>query len=214
MEDSAEKDGDPTQYYVDLEGAKERGRSIAVTIAGRRCYVCQQGDTHKSVVESDPQDHIDRIVEQCSETSDYLLPDTPLREALFRVILANGNRMITAEEISEDLSERWAMSTYPRDLSPKVIGRILDHSESYSITSYVEPEPEVEEVEEEEEGAAKGAEEEAVGEATGPSEPVAEVEEKGEVTGDGPKAVESAGESEPDAEAGAEEPSAEKSSTD
>ena len=208
MENSAEKDGNPTQYYVDLEGAKERGRSIAVTIAGRRCYACQQADTGQSLPESDPQDHIDRIVEQCSDTSDYLLPDTPLREALFRVILANGNRMITAEAISEDLSERWAMSTYPRDLSPKVIGRILDRSESYSIASYVGPE-----VEEEEEGAAEGAEGEAVGEAAGP-EAVAEVEEQPEPAGNGPEAVEQAGKSEPDAEAVTEEPSNEESSAD
>ena len=126
------------KYFIDIEASQELGKSIAVTIAARLCYSCRQIVVQESVIDSNPQDHIDRIVEQCSGTQDYLLPDTPLKEAIFRLILANGNHVITAEEVSEGLAERWATSTYQRDVSPQVVGRILAHSESYSVVPYVD----------------------------------------------------------------------------
>ena len=131
-------------YFIDFEGAENNGRSISLLIATRKCYADRQADMEESLLDSDPKEHLDRIVKHCSETPDYLLPDTPLKDAIFRVMLARGNQLITAEEISTELSDRWAVSTYPRDLSPKVIGRILDHSESYCVSEHREPEPEPE----------------------------------------------------------------------
>ena len=128
-------------YFIDIEGAGASNRSLSVLIAARKCYACRQGDTDESVMASDPQDHMDRIVEMCSDTADYLRPDTPIREAIFRVLLAGGNEPQTAEQVSASLSERWAISAYPRDISPTVIGRILDHSETDAITAVPEPEP-------------------------------------------------------------------------
>ena len=131
-------------YFIDFEGAKNIGRDISLLIAARKCYADRQADTDESLLSSDPKEHLDRIVKHCAETPDYLLPDTPLKDAIFRVMLAAGKQLMTAEEISAELSARWAVSTYPRDLSPKVIGRILDHSESCCVVAYHEPEPEPE----------------------------------------------------------------------
>ena len=78
---------------------------------------------------------------------DFLLPDTPLKEAIFRVILAHGNEPMTAEDISEILTERWAMTAYPRDVTPQVIQRLLENSETYCIIKVPEPEDEEEEEE-------------------------------------------------------------------
>jgi hypothetical protein len=146
-EEVLEQTENARSYYIDFEKADELHRSLSTMIAARKCYVCKQADTDESIMASEPQEHIDRIVEICSDTSDYLLPDTPLKEAIFRVMLAEGTREITAVEISEILTARWAVSTYPRDLSPKVIGRLLDNSDSYCISAVLEPEPEPEEEE-------------------------------------------------------------------
>ena len=135
------------RYYIDVEGAASEGRNIAAIIAQRRCYACQQEDSEEPEQVSNAGGYIKRIAQQCSGTDDYLLPDTPLKEGMFRVILAGGNEPITAEQVSEALSERWAMSPYPRDLSPGAIGRVLDHSESYSIKMVPLPETEPEPVE-------------------------------------------------------------------
>ena len=120
------------RYFIDVEQAETRHRSLPLMVAGRRCYTCQQGDV-ESPASSDLQPFIDRIVEHCALTSDYLLHDTPLKEAIFRVILAGGNKPMTAEEISEILSDKWAMTANLRVITPLVIRRLLDNSESYCI---------------------------------------------------------------------------------
>ena len=134
-----EENGKEKQYYVYLKGSGGRNRSIALLIAKRRCYTCQQALTDDMVLNSEPEEHIEQIVLQCSSTPDYLLPDTPVKEAIFRLILAGGNEPKTAKEISEDLTERWALSVYPRDVSPTVISRILDNSYSFNIVALPEP---------------------------------------------------------------------------
>ena len=134
------EESDETQrYYIELEGADQRNRSVSGLIAERRCRECRQADTRESLADAEAQDHIKRIVEQCAHTSDYLLPDTPMKEALFRVILQGGNEPTSAIEISEILSERWGMTAYPRDVSPAVIERILQHGQTYSIAAIPRP---------------------------------------------------------------------------
>ena len=95
---------------------------------------------------SDAAPFLKRIVAHCTDTPDYLLPDTPLKEAIFRVLLSRGNKPVNAEEISRELSEKWANTPYPRDVSTGVIQRLLEHSDTYCIARVPEPEPEPEEL--------------------------------------------------------------------
>ena len=132
------------RYYVDVDEDANEQRSVKAMIADRRCTVCRQGDTTESVMAAKTKDLVKRIADQCLDAEDFLLPDTPLMEGIFRVILAGGNKPKTAEQVSEDLSKRWAMSAYPRDLSPAVIKRVLDYSGTYSIAVTPPPEPEAE----------------------------------------------------------------------
>ena len=129
-------------YFIDPELAEATKRSLSLLVASKRCYLCQQADEQEVPPSPDAQPYIDRIVEHCSLTADYLLADTPLKEAIFKVILAGGNEPKTAEEISQVLSEKWAMAPYPRQLEPWVIQRLLDNSQSYCISRVPEPEPE------------------------------------------------------------------------
>ena len=117
-------------YFIDPEGAEASGRSLPVLVANRLCYMCRQGYEDEQVVVSDTQDFIDLIVGHCSNEQDFLLPDTPMKEAVFRVLLGNSNDPMTAEEISADLSSRWPMT---RITSPDVIQRLLDNSAYYCI---------------------------------------------------------------------------------
>ncbi len=45
------------------------------------------------------------IRENCSRQRDYITPDMPTLEAIFRVLLANGNQPMTLEHIREQLAE-------------------------------------------------------------------------------------------------------------
>ena len=131
------------KYFINFQEAEQGMRSLSAIIAARKCYLCQQGDTQESIFGSGPEDHINQIVDMCSKEPDYLLPDTPLKEAVFRVMISEGNREMTASEISGILSNVWRTSTYPRDLSPRVVMRTLENSHSYCISAILEPDNEV-----------------------------------------------------------------------
>lgn len=138
-----EENGSTTRYYVDLEGGEEEGRSLKYMIAARGGYAFQQAMSEVVIDEMDAQDLIQQIVDQVANTSDYLLPDTPLKEAIFRVIIANENKPMTTEEIGKTLKEKWSLSPYPRDVSPEVIEKILPQCHSYCIVA-VEPDTKAE----------------------------------------------------------------------
>ena len=75
----------------------------------------------------------DRIIECCSQMPDYLLPDTPIKEAIFRSIIANNNKPISATEIKNFLSKTLESGPYPRDISIELIEKILLEDKDYGI---------------------------------------------------------------------------------
>ena len=129
--------GTNSRYYVDIDGEQASGGSAAALVATRRCRDCIELDDGD--LTGDPAEAIAMIAEHCSTTPDYLLDDTPLSEAVFRVILEGGNEPKTAKEISEALVSRWS-SNPSRDVSPRVLGRLLDHGQSYRMVPVEEPE--------------------------------------------------------------------------
>ena len=144
---NGEAESPPAEYIVDIERAELNGRALAMLISDRRCYEDRQLEEEIPTSPRGLQRLIKRISDHCRQTSDYLVPDTPLKEAVFRVMLSLGNKPVTPERISETLSEQWAMTTYPRDISPGVIQKLMDNSEFYCIARLPGPEPEVEEPE-------------------------------------------------------------------
>ena len=124
-------------YFIDPERAEASRRSLPVLVANRLCYMCRQGYEDDQIVVADSQDFIDLIVGHCSNEQDFLLSDTPMKEAIFRILLANSNEPMDAEEISADLSSRWPMT---RITSADVIQRLLDNSDYYCIGPVPDPE--------------------------------------------------------------------------
>ena len=127
-----------TRYVVDLSKDRARVRSAPHLIASRRCFACSQAGDSPSP-KSNAREYIKTIAEHCRHTTDYLLPDTPLKEAIFRVILARGNRETTAEDVSKELAEQWSTSAYPRDVSPGLLDRLMDGNDFYCLSSVPEP---------------------------------------------------------------------------
>ena len=141
-EDQASEGQPPASYQIDITGAEARGRSLPMLVANKRCYACQSADDEEPTQASEAGPYIERIVDHCAETADYLLEDTPLKEALFRAILARKNEPSTADELSEMLRERWAMTPNTRNISAQVIQKVLDQSGSYCIVRLRAPESE------------------------------------------------------------------------
>ena len=133
-QDGLRQDGaNYARFVISQRHAERIGASLPLMIADRLGYMDRQYLEEPVTPSSDIAPLIDLIVSSISQQTDYLLPDTPLKEALFRLILAGGNEPVSAVELSDTLSARWAMSAYPRDLSPYVINRLLESSANYCI---------------------------------------------------------------------------------
>ena len=129
----------PRKYFIDADVAEARRRSLPVMVASRQCYMCQQA-VEEEIDSAEAKELIDQIVDHCASANDYLLEDTPLKEAIFRVLLSRGNQPMGANEISVAISEKWVNATNQRNTSPSIIERLLRHGESYCISPYREDE--------------------------------------------------------------------------
>ena len=138
--DESEDDTKYGEYFIDPAAAEVSHRSLSVLVSSRQCYMCAQSLDEEEVIASNPLDFIDQISAHCAQQQDFLLPDTPMKEAVFRVLLSGGNEPKDAQTIGMALAEKWAMTPFPRDTSPRVIQRLLDNSPYYCISPVPEPE--------------------------------------------------------------------------
>ena len=123
------------RYQVSTSLANEQNRSLPTLLTSRLDYVTQGGVDQNPSADSNIAPILDLLANVSSTKDDYLLPDTPLKEAIFRVILANKNKPMSANEISEQLSNRWSESTNSRNISANVIERLLSNSQTYCISA-------------------------------------------------------------------------------
>ena len=115
------------------------GRSLQLLLLHRRCATCwvklmqdpQGGRGVKVSV------HLRQIAKQCSTTPDFIHSEMPLAEAIFRVLLANGNKPMTTEEIYGVLNERWVDPINPRIPALEGVYKILATDTFYGIAEEV-----------------------------------------------------------------------------
>lgn len=131
------------RYKLDVENTHGSSASLSALVAARKCYTHRPTGNEYSALDVSPAEHIREVQGCCADADDYLLPDTPIKDAVFRVFVARGNKPMTAQDISDELSKRWAASAYPRDLSARVIENILDNAANYFIHEVPEPKADV-----------------------------------------------------------------------
>tara|TARA_Y100000590_G_scaffold311538_1_gene352034 strand:- start:20545 stop:20994 length:450 start_codon:yes stop_codon:yes gene_type:complete len=135
-----DEDLENIKYAIDLND--DSHRSVALIIADRRDYAVKQSDNMQEVLSSNLKELVKAISVQAIDSQEYLLPDMPLKEAVFRAVLANKNKPISPVAISQKLKNSWPVNTYPRDISPKVIQSLLENMTEYPIKKIIPNEPE------------------------------------------------------------------------
>ncbi len=131
-EDTLQAPAEPA-YAIDFNALEGSGRSAEFIVRSRLCWQCQQLLEEMDEPESSVRDHMKRIADDCSQRADYLLPGTPLTEAVFRLLLAGGNRPMTIREIQDRLTGAWASVIYMKDLSEELLTRLLETQNEYMI---------------------------------------------------------------------------------
>lgn len=132
-----------TRYHIDLEWWKHQGRSLRVFLHSHLCKECKKRyPSHQGteVVDwVDPETGEVRQVDglwqalrvHCARQPEFITPDTPLLEAVFRMFLANGNVPMSVAELAHKLGR----------YRPEVLLRTLQvGSDYYGIRPVVEAE--------------------------------------------------------------------------
>lgn len=122
MEDATQETSSP-RFVVDVTWFEENGFSFDDFVQARMCESCRgrldeeveerytvldsktgraSFDIRRSKYGANP---IRVIRDCCSKKRDYITPDIPTLEAVFRVFLANGNAPLTLEDVREQLAE-------------------------------------------------------------------------------------------------------------
>ena len=135
-----DEDLENIKYAIDLND--DSHRSVALIIADRRDYAVKQSGNMQEVLSSNLKELVKTISVQAIDSQEYLLPDMPLIEAVFRAVLANKNKPIAPVAISQKLKNSWPVNTYPRDISPKVILSLLENMTEYPIKKIIPNDPE------------------------------------------------------------------------
>ena len=138
QDETAAREQPPARYAISEAVAAETGRCLPLLAYSRQCYTCQQRMEIEESIAVPLSDFMDNIADCCAEETDYLLPDTPMKEAVFRVLLARRNAPVTADEISEELSRKWSMTQFPRPTDPRVMRRLLGAVRDYYCIEAVE----------------------------------------------------------------------------
>ncbi len=125
-----------TAYVIDVKAFERSGKSFSYAVSTRlcgHCAACQSDSDEKPVAWRTPSDLMKRITSNCKKEADYLMPGTPITEAVFRLLLANNNRPMKLSRILSDLSAAWASVIYLKNLSDTVLQRMLDEPTEYHI---------------------------------------------------------------------------------
>ncbi|MBI4503943.1 MAG: hypothetical protein HY691_00285 [Chloroflexi bacterium] len=142
------------KYFIDESWYRERRRSFLAVAQARFCLACREriGElTQERVPVADP--HTGRVVFEfqparygdkpthviancCSKTGDYITPETPVMEAIFRLFLANGNQPADVDTLREKLEEYIALYCKPHGYAPELLERLIAADDFYGIREF------------------------------------------------------------------------------
>ncbi len=123
-------------YYIDLDWYKRNSRSFSVLAEP---YLCSQCQERLNAEEGYPSESalIKQIASCCSRRDDYIRAKLPLLESIFRILIANGNKPLSIEEIRRRLEEKREGNFTP---TVDTLHRLLENDYFYGLQP-VSPEP-------------------------------------------------------------------------
>ena len=134
QETVAEPEPEP-KYQVDAKAFEATGRSFEYAVYSRLSTggktAADDGKTPAGFRSA--ADYMKVMGNVCANEPEFLLPGTPITEAVFRLLLANSNKAMTLAEIQSGLTDAWASVIYLKNLTDEVLSRMLEQENDYFI---------------------------------------------------------------------------------
>jgi len=118
------------KWVIDIDWLEANDRSFSVMVSNYLCTKCRK-KLKIDQNESQPSDILKSIKSCCSRSNEFLSPMLPLQESVFRVLLANGNKGLTPDEINQDLGNRRGIDIYRT--TPELLTRLLENDRHYGF---------------------------------------------------------------------------------
>jgi hypothetical protein len=154
MEPIEGNEASTARYFIDERWFDRVNKSYRAMAQARMCESCKEKvgtETQERAPSVDPrtgrvvfevrsvlfgQNPVAAIRSCCSKRRDYITPETPVAEALFRVFLASGNQPMELELIREELSNYVSMSDRPHNYAPELLERIMRTDRYYGLRRF------------------------------------------------------------------------------
>ena len=129
------------KYKIFPEALAASGRSLSLLLLHRRCASCWgtlfQEEAGGIGIEAN--EHMKTIASHCSKQPDFIHPGLPIMEAILRILLSNGNKPTTLEQIYDTLQERRSDPTNPWTPPPAKLYRMISRDAYYGIGEVTPP---------------------------------------------------------------------------
>jgi hypothetical protein len=152
--EAADIEREPARYFVDTQWYEAHGRSLRAMAQGRFCPSCQakigttsservpivDKKTNRVVYEVRDVPFGDQpmavIRSCCSKQRNYITPETPLLESIYRVFLANGNQPATLERVREQLGDWVSVRERPHGYASELVERLIERDRRYGLREF------------------------------------------------------------------------------
>jgi len=116
------------RWFIDLDWYQQYNRSFSTLAEGSLCPKCRERLVGKV---TPVEELLTNIRDCCSKNPDFITPETPILESVFRLFLANGNQPLDLEELERQLKERRGDDFR---ISVEVLSRLLSSDQYYGLS--------------------------------------------------------------------------------
>ncbi len=118
------------RWFIDLDWFRQNNRSLFALVQGCLCPKChKQLGAKKGEVPT--TDLLSAIRDCCSKAPDFITPQLPILESIFRLFLANDNQPLDLEGLWKQLSEWRGGDTYCT--SVEILPSLLESDRYYGF---------------------------------------------------------------------------------
>ena len=120
-----------TRYHISLPRLEQLNRSALHLFYTRLNEACP---SHGQPVNGlEPAVLMREIREFHADVGEFIRPDMPIQEILFRMLLARGNEPLTLGELHRDLTETWSSALRPISIDEDRLQNVLEADTYYGF---------------------------------------------------------------------------------
>ena len=119
------------RYHISLPRLEQLNRSAVHLFSSRLTEECPSHGLPAGELEAG--DLIQEIQQFQGNSEDFIRPDMPIQEIVFRTLLARGNQPTSLGDLHEELTERWSSPVRPISIEEERLVRVLEADTYYGF---------------------------------------------------------------------------------